>query len=197
MRRDLPSVRSERGFTLIELLATMALMGIVLAVFGQMLVSTSKTSSRIEEQATLQNDVRAAVDRLSTDFRQATNANGTSAVESLSASTLTFDSPDRMTPFHLRRVSYRLQNGRLERSTTTSTDSDGWPWVWPIGVPTWTAEVESVTSTTAFTFYDAAGAVTTDPNAVRSARISLTVAPRQAQGGSASYTTLVSIRTLQ
>ena len=34
--------------------------------------------------------------------------------------------------------------------------------------------------------YDANGAVTTDPTTVRSARISVTVAPRQAQGGSGS-----------
>jgi type II secretory pathway pseudopilin PulG len=179
------------------MLVTMAVMGIVLAVFAQMLVTSSNTSSRVEEQATLQNDVRAAVDRLTTDFRQATNAFGTSPVESLSGTTLTFDSPDRMTPFHLRRISYRLVNGELDRSSTTSTDSDGWPWVWPTGTPLWTAEIGSVTSAGAFTFYDADGAITTDPTAVRSARISVTVAPRQTQGGSASYTALVSIRTLQ
>jgi prepilin-type N-terminal cleavage/methylation domain-containing protein len=197
MRLVAPSVRSERGFTIVELLATMVVMGIVLGVFGQILVTTSRTSSRVEEQATLQNDVRVAVDRLTTDFRQATNANGTSPVEALSGTGLTFDSPDRMTPFHLRRISYRLANGRLERSISTSTDSDGWPWVWPVAAPVWTAEIGSVTNATAFTFYDAGGVVTTDPAAVRSARISVTVAPQQTQGGSASYTTLATIRTLQ
>jgi prepilin-type N-terminal cleavage/methylation domain-containing protein len=190
-------LRSERGFTIIEMLATMAVMGIVLAVFGQFLVTSSSTSNRVEEQATLQNDVRAAVDRLTTDFRQATNAYGTSPVEALSGTTLTFDSPDRMTPFHLRRISYRLLNGQLDRSITTSADTDGWPWVWPLGAPLWTNEVGSVTNGIVFTFYDATGAVTTDPTMVRSARISVTVAPRQTQGGSASYAALVSIRTLQ
>jgi len=197
MRNRTPALHSERGFTIVEMLATMAVMGIVLAVFAQLLVTSSNTSSRVEEQATLQNDMRAAVDRLTTDFRQATNAFGTSPVESLSATTLTFDSPDRMTPFHLRRISYRLASGELDRSSTTSTDSDGWPWIWPLGTPAWTTEIGSVRSTSAFTFYDANGAVTTDPTAVRSARISITVAPRQTQGGSASYTALVSIRTLQ
>jgi prepilin-type N-terminal cleavage/methylation domain-containing protein len=191
------SLRSERGFTIVELMATMAVMGIVLAVFGQMLVTSSKTSNRIEEQATLQNDVRAAVDRLTTDFRQATNASGTSPVVSLSGTSLTFDTPDRMTPFHLRRVSYLLSNGRLQRSSTTSTDSDGAPWIWPAGAPAWTSEIGSVTNAAAFTFYNANGAITTDPTAVRSARVSITVAPRQTQGGSASYTALVTIRTLQ
>lgn len=197
MRLRLRALWEERGFTAVELMAAMAVMGIVMAAFGQMLITSAKTSNRVEEQATLQNDVRAAVDRLTTDFRQATNADGTSPVESLSGTTLTFDSPDRMTPFHLRRLSYRLSNGRLERSTSTSTDNDGWPWVWPAGTAAWTPEVGSLTNATVFTFYDANGAVTTDPTAVRSARISLTVAPRQTQGGSASYTAIVSIRTLQ
>jgi prepilin-type N-terminal cleavage/methylation domain-containing protein len=197
MSRRPTALRGERGFTIVELMATMTVMGIVLAVFGQMLVTSSKTSSRIEEQATLQNDVRAAVDRLTTDFRQATNANGTSPVESVSGTALTFDSPDRMTPFHLRRVSYQLSNGQLQRSSTTSTDSDGWPWVWPPGAPSWTSEIGSVTNASVFTFYDASGAITTDATAVRSARISVTAAPRQTQGGSATYTALVTIRTLQ
>lgn len=197
MRLRPRSLREERGFTAVELMAAMAVLGIVMAAFGQMLITSSKTSNRVEEQATLQNEVRAAVDRLTTDFRQATNADGTSPVESLSGTTLTFDSPDRMTPFHLRRVSYRLSNGQLERSASTSTDNDGWPWVWPTGTAAWAPEVGSVVNATVFTFYDANGAVTTDPTAVRSARVSLTVAPRQTQGGSASYTAIVSVRTLQ
>jgi prepilin-type N-terminal cleavage/methylation domain-containing protein len=197
MTLRLSSLRDEHGFTVIEMMATMAVMGIVIAAFGQMLITSSKVSSRVEEQATLQNDVRAAVDRLTTDLRQATNANGTSPVESVSSTTVTFDSPDRMTPFHLRRISYRLTGGRLERSSTTSTDSDGWPWVWPAATAAWVPEIGSVTNAAAFTFYDATGAVTTDPTVVRSARVSITVGPRQAQGGSAAYNALVGIRTLQ
>jgi prepilin-type N-terminal cleavage/methylation domain-containing protein len=191
------TLRGELGFTAVEMMATMAVMGIVMAVFGQMLVTTSTTSNRVEEQATLQNDVRAAIDRLTTDFRQATDAAGTSPVESLSATSVTFDTPDRMTPYHLRRISYQLTNGKLQRSSTTSTDTDGAPWVWPVGTPAWTPELESVTNASIFTFYDANGAVTTDATVVRSARISVTVAPRQTQGGSAAYAALVTIRTLQ
>ena len=190
-------VAAEHGFTLIETIVTMAIMGIVLSVFGQMLLTTSKTSSRVEEQASLQNEVRVAVDRLTTDFRQATNANGTSPVESLSSTSVTFLSPDRLTPFHLRRISYQLVNGQLQRSVVTSTDTDGWPWAWPAAPATYYPEVGSVTSTSLFTFYDSGGAVTTNPVDVRSARVSVTVAPNQTQGGSASYSALVSIRALQ
>lgn len=196
MSRRSELLRSERGFTIVELLATMAVMSVVLTVFAQVLITTSHTSTRVQEQTALQNQVRASVDRLTTDFRQATNTNGTSPVESLSGTTLTFDSPDRMTPFHLRRISYQLVGGVLQRSVTTSTDNDGWPWVWPAAGP-WTQEVGSVTNATPFVFLDLNGAVTTDTNAVRSLRITLTVAPKVSQGGSTSYTALVSIRTLQ
>jgi prepilin-type N-terminal cleavage/methylation domain-containing protein len=41
-------LRAESGFTLIECLVTIAIMGIVMTVFGQMLLTTSKTSSRVE-----------------------------------------------------------------------------------------------------------------------------------------------------
>jgi prepilin-type N-terminal cleavage/methylation domain-containing protein len=197
MTRRIAFLRSERGFTMVELLATMAVMSVVLTVFAQVLITTSHTSSRVEEQSALQNEVRASVTRLTTDFRQATNTNGTSPVESLSGTTVTFDSPDRMTPFHLRRISYRLVGGTFQRSETTSTDTDGWPWLWPVTPGPWIQEVGSVTNAAAFAFLDANGVATTDPNAVRSLRISLTVAPKQTQGGSSTYTALVSIRTLQ
>jgi prepilin-type N-terminal cleavage/methylation domain-containing protein len=193
MRRRL---RGDGGFTLIETLVTMAIMGIVMTVFGQMLLTSSNTSSRVEEQATLQNEVRFVVDQLTMDLRQATNAGGTSPVEAVGSTSLTFLSPDRQTPFHLRRISYRLVNGQIERSSASTTDTDGWPWVWPAAPGTYFPLIGSVTSTSVFTFYDAGGAVTTDPTAVRSARISLKVSPRQLQGGSASFSALVTIRTL-
>ena len=124
-------IRDERGFTLTELLVTMVLFGIILGAFGQMIITSSKTSNRVEEQAALQNEVRASIDRLTTDFRQATTMAAASPVEGVSGTSLTFDSPDRATAFHLRRIAYQLVNGELQRSTTVSTDTDGSPWVWP------------------------------------------------------------------
>jgi prepilin-type N-terminal cleavage/methylation domain-containing protein len=189
--------RDERGFTLPEVLVTMVLMGILAGAFGQMLISTSKTSNRVEEQAALQGEVRASIDRLTTDFRQATTMTTTSPVEAASATALTFDSPDRGTPFHLRRIAYQIVNGQLQRSTTVSTDTDGAPWVWPATPGPWITEVGSITNPSPFTFYDTNGAVTTSAAAVRSLRITMNVAPKQAQGGNSTYSALVAIRTLQ
>jgi Tfp pilus assembly protein PilW len=190
-------MRDERGFTAVELVVGMTMLLIVLVAFGQMLITSSKTSNRVEEQAALQGEVRASIDRLTTDFRQATTTGVASPVESVSSTAFTFDSPDRQTPFHLRRIAYRVVNGQLERSTTVSTDTDGYPWVWPGTPGAWIPELTSITNASPFTFYDASGVATTTVSAVHSMRITLSVAPKQTQGGTNTYSTLITIRTLQ
>jgi Tfp pilus assembly protein PilW len=190
-------MRDEHGFTAVELVVAMTMLLIVLVAFGQMLITSSKTSNRVEEQAALQSEVRASVDRLTTDFRQATTTGAPSPVESVSSTAFTFDSPDRRTPFHLRRIAYRVVSGQLERSTTVSTDTDGYPWVWPVTPGAWIPELTSITNATPFTFYDASGVATTTVSSVHSMRITLSVAPKQTQGGTNTYSTLVTIRTLQ
>ena len=190
-------MRDERGFTAVELVVGMTMLLIVLVAFGQMLITSSKTSNRVEEQAALQAEVRASVDRLTTDFRQATTTGTPSPVESVRSTAFTFDSPDRRTPFHLRRIAYRVVNGQLERSTTTSTDTDGYPWVWPVTPGAWIPELTSITNASPFTFYDASGLATTTVSAVHSMGITLSVSPKQTQGGTNTYSTLVTIRTLQ
>jgi type II secretory pathway component PulJ len=190
-------MRDEQGFTAVELVVAMTMLLIVLVAFGQMLITSSKTSNRVEEQAALQSEVRASVDRLTTDFRQATTTGAPSPVVSVSSTAFTFDSPDRATPFHLRRIAYRVVNGQLERSTTVSTDTDGYPWVWPVTPGAWIPELTSITNASPFTFYDASGLATTTVSAVHSMRITLSVSPKQMQGGTSTYSTLVTIRTLQ
>jgi prepilin-type N-terminal cleavage/methylation domain-containing protein len=190
-------LRNEDAFTLPELLVGMTLMSIVLVAFGQMLISSSRTSNRVEEQAVLQSEVRASIDRLTTDLRQATNTHGTSPVVSVSPTALTFDSPDRATPFHIRRISYQMVGGSLQRSTVTSTDTDGWPWTFPVAPASWIGELTSVTNGAVFAYFDQNGAATTDPNAVNSVRVTLTVRPRQNQALPATFSALVNIRTLQ
>ena len=197
MSARLHVLRAEAGFTLIELLATMAIMGVLLGAFGQMLITTSKSSARTEEQATLQDLARAAISGLTRDLREATNTLGTSPVEALSGTTLTFDAPDEATPFHLRRIAYRLVGGELDRSVTTSLNTGNAPWQWPGTAGPWAATLDSITNGSVFIYYDATGAQTTDPTQVRSVRITLAIAPRQNQGGTSTYSALVSIRTLQ
>ena len=197
MNHRLRTLDGEHGFTVIELAVAMAIMGVLVGAFGQMLITTSKSSTRTEEQATLQDLARTAISGLTRDLREATNTLGTSPVESMSSTTLTFDAPDEATPFHLRRIAYRLVGGELDRSVTTSLNTGNAPWQWPATSGPWEAMLDSITNSSIFTYYDATGATTTDPTAVSSVRITLAVAPRQNQGGTSTYSALVSIRTLQ
>jgi prepilin-type N-terminal cleavage/methylation domain-containing protein len=187
----------ESGFTVPELLVGMTVLAIILVGFGQVLMSTSKTSNRVEEQAMLQTEVRASIDRFTRDLRSATNVHSTSPVVDLSSTSITFDSPDRTTPFHLRRISYRLNGSNLERSTLTSINTGSWPWTWPVTPAPWITELTSVKNPSVFTFYDLDGDPTTDPDEVHSVRVTIAVAPKQSQAATTSYTSLVTIRTFQ
>lgn len=175
MHRPILRGRRQAGFTVIELLVGMLMLGILVAAFSALFGSTIRHSSEVEEQATLQVEARAAVDRLAQDLRQAYTGDGSAPIESIGPTEIVFLSPDRQTPFHLRRVAYRLTNGRLERAEAASTDTDGPPWSIPALGP-FSVQVRSVENTTVFTFFDEAGAETADPAAVHTVGITLTVA---------------------
>jgi type II secretory pathway component PulJ len=185
------------GFTIPEFIVGMVVTAIVLVGFGAVLMNSSKTSNRVEEQAMLQNDVRASIARFTTDLRSATNAHDDQPIVSATPTAVTFDSPDRATPFHLRQISYRVNGATLERSTLVSVNTGSWPWTWPVGQPSWTPEVTSLdNAASVFTYYDVNGDVTYNAAAVHSIRVTLTVTPRQTQAVPSTYTALVMIRTL-
>ncbi len=127
-------IRTDDGFTLIELLTAMTVFAIVLGIFSMVLSSSIRHSGEIEESGALQAEARSAITSLSQDLRQMYDGDDntlTTPLESISSTQITFVSPDRAQPFHLRRISYRLLAGKLERATLTSTDTDGSPWVIP------------------------------------------------------------------
>ena len=191
--------RPEHGFTLVELLVSMILLSAVGVAWSGLLTTTVRTGGRTQELAGLQTDVRAAVDGLASNLRQA-QCNGTTnpATPPVTAATgtlLTFYSPDRASPYHLRQVSYRLAGGELDRALATSTNTGGPPWTIPSLGP-WSKLIGSVSNTTAFTYRDSNGTTTTDPAAVASVNVALSVAPHKGLGGaSTSYQTNIDLRT--
>jgi prepilin-type N-terminal cleavage/methylation domain-containing protein len=184
------------GFTLIELVISMAVIGIIFMVFSVVMGSTIRTSTEVQEDSVLQGEVRATVDTIAKDLRQAYTGNGTPALETMTGTQLQFLSPDRKTPFHLRRISYRLTGGQIQRAMATSTNTGQPPWTFP-ALSGYLKQVGSVKNAAIFAYYDANGAVTTNPGDVAGVTITVVVANAQAPGRQFTYATSVALRVNQ
>ena len=166
------------GFTLIEVLVTMAVLGVAVAGMVAFFSMTNSRAAATTDQSISLTVVRTAVDTAVSDLRQAYYGDGTTApIAALSPTSLTFYSPDRSQPFHLREIAYRLSGGLLQRATATSTNTGGPPWSGLTTLGPWVTEVDSVTSPTVFSYQDASGAPTSDPTKVSRVTISLQVQP--------------------
>jgi prepilin-type N-terminal cleavage/methylation domain-containing protein len=196
--------RDQRGFTLIELTTTMALLGIFLAAVALVLGGAIRNSSAVEDQAAVQSNARAALDVMAGEIRQgyfdstSTFSSGATWIKSgMTSTTFTFYTPDRVSPFHLRVVSYRLQNGELQRAFATSTTTGTGPWLVgatnlnAVSVGTYRTVVDSVVTSgsnvSSFSFLDSNDNATTTPANVVNMRIKLVVSPRGSQGRTSTY----------
>jgi prepilin-type N-terminal cleavage/methylation domain-containing protein len=190
--------REEAGFTLIELAVSMAVLGVLFGVYSLVLSSTIRDGGAVEDQSTAQTQVRAAVDTLAADLRQAYTGDSsgtmTDVASGFTGNTITFYSPDRQTPFHLRKISYQLTGGNLQRQFALSTDTDGYPWTFG-ATGAWVNQVNNVTNSTVFTYYDSSGNVTSTASAIDNVGITVTVSPRGSQGRTYTYTTTVQLRS--
>lgn len=191
------SIRRDDGFTIIEMVTAMGVFSIVLASFAMVLSSSIRHSGEIEEQSNLQVEGRAAINTVSQDLRQVYDGDdnvATSPIQSMSATQVTFYSPDRAQPFHLRRVSYRLNAGQFERAFATSTDTDGAPWSIP-ALGSYRKVVGSVVTTTPFAYWKADGITpATTPVDVKTIDVSLTVRTKTSPTRQYTYKTSVTVR---
>ena len=199
MSRRVPGVRpsSEQGFTLVELVVSMVLIGVIFAIFSITMGATIRTSSEVQENSVLQGEVRATVDALAKDLRQAYTGNGNPGIETMLPGELQFVAPDRQTPFHLRRVNYKLSNKTLRRASSLSTNTGAPPWTFPPSLSAYRDEVGSIANTTVFKYYDAAGVVATQASDVASVTITLTVANKTSPNRQFTYATSVAMRVAQ
>jgi hypothetical protein len=100
----------------------------------------------------------------------------------MSPTSMTFYSPDETyttgapTTYHMREISYQLSNGSFQRVSAVSSNTGGPPWTIP-ALGSWVSEVPNVTSSAAFKYFDGNNppAQTTNPAAVRTVEITLTV----------------------
>jgi prepilin-type N-terminal cleavage/methylation domain-containing protein len=189
-------IRSESGFTLVEMLTAMTVFGILIAAYSGLLGSSIRHSTQIEEQTNLQVEARAAITQMGQDFRQAYDGDSnttTSPIESVSGTQFTFLTPDRAQPFHLRRVSYRLNAGSLERAFATSTDTDGYPWSIPT-LSSYKPMVGSIVNTSPFVYKTATGTTTTTASQVKTIEVTITVATKASPGRQYTYTNSFTVR---
>ena len=194
----------ESGITLTELLDAMAILGIILAVMALILSMSIRQSSQIQEQSTLQTEVRATVDEMARQLRQAYSGDATYPIETASPTTLQFLSPDEATPFHDRRIAYRLTGGHLDRALSVSANTDGPPWTglaWTtfatIPANRWATLVGSVRNAAVFSYYDKSGALLTgtiNPTSVYRVQITVTVSTDVQVARQFTYSTSASLR---
>lgn len=125
-----PLAREESGFSLVELLTIMSILTVVVTAFTLILQTTLTRGATITEHATLESEGRAVVDSMAAELRQAA-CNGTAnPIVTATHTQLTFYTPDRQTPYHMREVSYALSGGALTEAQDTSTNDSttGPPW---------------------------------------------------------------------
>ena len=208
-------IRSEKGFTMVELLVVMPMLVIMLGGLTLTLVNMMRTNNQTQEETTLQAQARATVNTLATDVREAFVGDGTDPVLTATATSITFESPDRYptttngtneSSFHLRKLTYTLTSGALQEQLMTSTNTfpTAPPWAWPGTSGPWNTLVGSVTNTDVFTYYTAAGAQTIPPTAlgfpiadttgIRAVGIKLTLSTLGTQAKTFTVTDLVALR---
>jgi len=180
--RLLDTPRREDGFTLIEMVMAMAILGILLAALATGMSLTVTQSSQIQDETTLETESRAVMDTMVRQLRQAYTGDTTFPILTATPTTIEFLSPDSQTPFHNRRIAYRLTGGHIDRALTTSTNTGAPPWTgfaWSsfAGIPAaaWATAVSQVTSTTLFTYYG----TSLDPVTLRPVLLTGTVDPTQ------------------
>ena len=196
--RLLTRLRSQGGFTLSEMVVVLAILGVVIGSFEVIFSSSLRHVGQIQEQTTLQTEVRSVVDTMARDLRQAYSGTTSSPIESAGATEIQFLSPDRQVPFHLRRIAYRLNGGWLERAETTSTDTDGAPWslAWSTpGAGDWVRLAGSVRNESPFSYLAIDNVATTTASAVRTVTIGVTVATKTSTARQFTYTTSTTLRT--
>lgn len=202
MAHLLHRLRAEDGFTLPEILAGVVLLGILLPGIISLLMTTTRWSGELQTDSVLQGETRSAVEKLASELRQSYTGTATSPVETIAASSITFDSPDRGTPMHLLRVTYRVASGQLDRASVTSTNTGGPAWTMPVGLGTYIKQMPSVVAnpggTALFTYYsDGYGTVTAVAGSVKVVKITLSVATNTMASRVFTYSETVALRNLQ
>jgi type II secretory pathway pseudopilin PulG len=182
----------QAGFTLVELSVTVALLMIVLVPILMSLRSSESSTGDIRKSTEARAQARAAIDLLTRDLRQAQTEDPTlMAVTEISASKITFHSPDKSTPYRLRKITYQLSGSTLTRSVAVGTYT-GSSWTFPTA-PAATV-IENVKPGSTFAAKNRAGAATTAPADVRIVDVTVIVNGIPRPGAAQTFRQTVELR---
>jgi type II secretory pathway pseudopilin PulG len=144
----------QRGFLLIEAVVAMALMAIAFALFADFASMLTNRNATLTREAYLSSQARAALDQMSKDIEGAMCNGATQPITNATGTSITFTSPDRQQPYHLRQITYTLANGKLTRQEADSTNTGGPPWTLGAAMPVQII-VDQVGNSTMFHYYKA------------------------------------------
>jgi len=128
-------LRSESGFMLLELIMGTVVLTVVVAMFSQLMISLVTRDTAATNQAVLASEARPAMDAMANELRSAMCNNQTSPITAANATSITFTTPDRATPYHLEQITYTLSGGVLTRQVTLSTNTSTTGPPWTMGTP--------------------------------------------------------------
>lgn len=192
-----PHRRQEHGFTLVELMVTLTLLALVMALaFGQLAAGVNQTAD-LDRGSTANFTARLVVDTMVSELRQASTSDGAlTPIATMTATELMFYSPDRSMPKKLRKITYRVVNGSLQRSEALSTSAGSPPWVFPTTTPTFRTLLTGITNTNVFSYFQAGGAATTSAAEVRGLSINLIIQSSLSDSAERIYRTGIDIRSV-
>lgn len=195
------SSRRSDGFTLVELLIGMSILAIALTFMYALLTSVYSGGIQAVEAGTLQDESRSSVDELVADLRQAyTGDASTSPIAAISSTAITFYSPDRQQPFHLRKIAYRISGSSMQRAfvTSTNTSTTGPPWSGLTTLGPWATLFSSIVAnpggTAVFTYQKADGSTATQPQDVATVVVTVTTLPRGSHTNPTTYQSSATLR---
>lgn len=182
-----PGDARDAGFTLLEVVIAASLLLVATIPIYRFLDTSVKNVTTVQGLIQEQANARNALSTIENDLRNSFTGNtGLPRVESISATSITFYTPDRNTPIGLQKISYRLSSGTFQRwvHRSSNTVANGAAYTWSF--PTTTAAlpyltlVQGVVNTTTFEFFDKSNVVLNPATAgnaakVRSVRVTLQV----------------------
>lgn len=170
-------LHGESGIGIVEVMVGVALFAVALFPAYEAFDSSVRHQADAQRQTELEEAADVAMQTMVRELRQAYSGDAAAtAIQTLSATGITFTLPNRATPFRMQRVSYRLNGGNLERYMIESTNTSA-PWTFPPDpspVP-YTLIASDVSSPVLFNAFDKNGNPTSTPGAVRKVEVAYDV----------------------